>query len=913
MKYFLSIVGRFDGAEDVFKRCTSGSCYLYHNETKQKGPVDRISPGDVLILVHEKMIHGYGIVSADRSKEEKIAEDWCRIPIGDQWKIVPTPFPVPYGIFWDTIRGTKHSIVKEMSFDWGIEILLRLKKLRKEKEIASAFAVHLSELAIGFNSPDSYYSIPPVQRGLVWNPTRCEVLWDSIMRGIPIGAICLRPSAEGDFWEIFDGQQRTNAAAMGYAAWPVNRNEPILWIDLAPEETQDRKFVFRVTTPAHPWGYHLSNDEKKDNRIETWKQREAVGKISGWENEGKRGARPFTTELWPHEAGLPVPFSLLRKFVENSDSHDFRDFVSHCREKHSGKNWTRLLPEGDFSAPVEWDTIVAAIKKLSEYTVVAINGSAVDDADLGLYFKRMNKQGMEPDDEEIRYSMLKAKIPGLKRLDAIAKPRTKPSRLADLAVRFWLSRKTNWKWIPTIGLEDIATVANDKDCFADFVDNEFSSLLDNLDAELTNRHDSTSLLRWHLCELYDKGNSLVLYFLRTLAQRNSSELFVSLATTVLWFGVNIHNCAKSLWNASCVQEGLFHAIREGWLVRWFAKNEIREWARNLKNSLEEDEWGNGDKVFDDPFVGQALNCIWDGFHGGAGCSFLLFSCRAFMNEYFHDYNGRAAEWLDQNRPWDYDHILPQDWVGQNRVSGYTHLVRKFLWSIGNSAPLPFSLNRGKQAKAPDDYPGDGDESSAKGLLVDRSRVNQYGQDRQRYSRLDKDKPAASHFVSTTLDRMTSMIEDWHDSCRIDRLMDVKIFSDDRRTLFERLMKKLDSFVNISGAVVSVWFAHGERQYLLCNPVDWARPWLSCGVCGTITRPDGKRIRCILGIASNGELVELGLRRHPEESSIPGDEWWYSSDETGSSYTCINEIKSVSEDDILDQLKDLKQRFSFNPQ
>ena len=905
MKYFLSIINE---NEEDFNKCINCSCYLCSKQITHKGAIRQIDAGDVLILMFRQKICGYGIAS----KAVEDNEHWLKIPIKDGWRTVTTPFPRPYGVYLETRNGAKPSRVKELNRDWGIEVLLRLKKLRKEKEFASAFAVHLSELAIGFNSQDSYYSIPPVQRGLVWNPTRCEVLWDSILRGIPIGAICLRPDTEGDSWEIFDGQQRTNAAAMGYASWPPpNNKEPILWIDLDPEEKQDRKFVFRVTTPAHPWGYDLSNDEKKDNRLETWKQREAVEKIFAWEKKGERGARPYPRELWPHEARLPVPFSILRKFVENSDSHDFRVFVSYCREKHSEHNWTRFFLADDFPTPAAWDTIVAAIKNLADYTVVAINGSAVDDADLGLYFKRMNKQGMEPDDEEIRYSMLKAKIPGLKQLDAIAKPRTRASRLADLAVRFWLSRKNNWKWIPTIGLGDIATVANDKDCFADFVDNEFSALLDNLDAELTNRHDSTSLLRWHLCELYDKGDSLVLYFLRNLAQQNSSELFVSLATTVLWFGVNIHNCTKSLWNASCVQEGLSNAIREGWLVRWFAKDEIREWARNLKNSLEKDEWGNEDKVFEDPYVGQALKSIWNGFDGGVGCSFLLFACRAFMNKYFTDYSAHAVEWLDQNRPWDYDHILPKDWLGSNRVSGYTYLVRKFLWSIGNSAPLPFSLNRGKQAKAPDDYPDDGDESSAKGLLVDRTRVNQYGQDRQRYSRLDKDKPAASHFVSTTLDRIAAMIEDWYDACQIDGLMDIEMIPDNRRALFETLSKKLNSAINLPGATVSVWFVNGAKQYRLCKPVDWARPWLSCGICGTITQQDGEPIPCLLGVASEGNSVELGLRRHPDKSDILGGEWWYSSDKTGSSYKSYK-IQEISDDDILRQLIELKEKFSFKP-
>ena len=35
--------------------------------------------------------------------------------------------------------------------------------------------------------------IPVFQRGLVWSPAQVELLWDSVMRGIPIGCITLMP------------------------------------------------------------------------------------------------------------------------------------------------------------------------------------------------------------------------------------------------------------------------------------------------------------------------------------------------------------------------------------------------------------------------------------------------------------------------------------------------------------------------------------------------------------------------------------------------------------------------------------------------------------------------------------------------------------------------------------------------
>ena len=35
--------------------------------------------------------------------------------------------------------------------------------------------------------------IPALQRGLVWAPHQVELLWDSILRGFPIGAFVLTP------------------------------------------------------------------------------------------------------------------------------------------------------------------------------------------------------------------------------------------------------------------------------------------------------------------------------------------------------------------------------------------------------------------------------------------------------------------------------------------------------------------------------------------------------------------------------------------------------------------------------------------------------------------------------------------------------------------------------------------------
>lgn len=883
MKFYLCIVGNFPEAKTIYKECIERQLYQYHETTKQKGPASCIVPGDVLILVFDKQLKAYGVVESQPVLSHGgHDEHWYAIHVKDGWKRVEQAVPLPYGVYWNTVRGTKQSIVKEMDVSWAIEIIQKLKRLRHENNEEMAFPIHLSELAISRNAGSPFYDIPKIQRGLVWNATRCEVLWDSILRDIPIGALSLRPTDDGR-WEIFDGQQRVNTIAMGYAAWPKapdnteKENKPILWIDLNPSQDKGRKFVFRVTTPAHPWGYELSDDEKKDNRLATYKQREAVEKLEEcWTLSKTKGARPFTWELWPVDAILPVPFAVLREFVEDHETEptiEFKSFVAYCLGKYFGSkdypccNWLRIIQNSEATEPTRWKESVDAIKHLSKYAVVALNCKTMPD-DLGLYFKRMNKQGVEPDDEEIQYSLLKSKIPDLKFLDKLAEKRTRPAWLAHIAVRLWLSQQDDWKWHGSISKKDIACIEQGQNDFQRFVREELPVLLERFDETLTSTENG--ILSWHLNELYQygRGDGLALYFLREIYNGHPCESARALATTVLWFSYNVGKCAEMIWAAPNVSIGLFRSMQAGYLARIFEPDEIKSWVQTVRAKLLTDDWGNGNCLAQDPYVGNALGCIWNGFDGRKGCSFLLYACRKFIREYFARYNAFASEWREQNRPWDYDHILPKDWGPGNRINNRTYLVRSVLWSIGNSAPLPFSMNRSKNADAPDQYP-DGTAESANNLHIGRG-VEQFGliKKQKQYDRIDRNEDASRHFIETTLDRIQCMVDDWYYSCQIGELLSFDGCNEPRKQLFESLQASMALETSQS----SVWFVHGERQFPIHKTLDWAQPWLACGIQGTI-KYEKEKIHCLLGVASDGKTLQIGIRRHPDVNEIPNGGWW----------------------------------------
>jgi len=74
------------------------------------------------------------------------------------------------------------------------------------------------------DSESSKVMLPAFQRGYVWKPKQVETLWDSLLRGFPIGAF-LVSEIEADKNDLLDGQQRATAIAMGfYNPWGNSQN-----------------------------------------------------------------------------------------------------------------------------------------------------------------------------------------------------------------------------------------------------------------------------------------------------------------------------------------------------------------------------------------------------------------------------------------------------------------------------------------------------------------------------------------------------------------------------------------------------------------------------------------------------------------------------------------------------------------
>lgn len=95
---------------------------------------------------------------------------------------------------------------------------------------------------------------------------------------------------------------------------------------------------------------------------------------------------------------------------------------------------------------------------------------------------------------------------------------------------------------------------------------------------------------------------------------------------------------------------------------------------------------------------QFLECLW------GNKSMLLYVQRAWLNQWFDDFDPSLAEHLeDKNRPWDYDHIYPQSFLqGRNggTLQGLPQLIKNWNNSIGNLRAWPLEANRADGDEAP---------------------------------------------------------------------------------------------------------------------------------------------------------------------------------------------------------------------
>jgi len=636
----------------------------------------------------------------------------------------------------------------------------------------------LIEIANWQLEPDEYsVAIPRLQRGLVWSAVKMEVLWDSIMRGIPIGSFIVS-KREGESGQdrnpniqaaeyLIDGQQRSAAITMGFRDFPLYEKDdqelPVLWIDLLPPQSKEtdksrRRFWFKVTTRAHPWGYKYVSQETegKNTVFSAGTRQESVAAVSGiQESKQDIGKRPLPSELWPWEAARPVPFTYLRKAYEDfQEIHtdgpvnpvDFWGRVVELVEKSSSNwhenKWKNIRDQviADLrDNPACLDSMLEGFKSIHNYSVVALRApdSLIQETEGGLavLFERINVQGEIPKPEELAYSVLKTYWPEIADIDKAARGRMFEYRMAVLALQVYACRKDPKKWNQTITVPYIRSLMSEK--YADIAvlrefivssddgNSKFAKACDQVDQWLgfdpkdekrgyQKAASEWGILTFHRTAIAQKRADiyklLLLLALKEMPIDLSDRQITSLTMLISWFSNNIGSVSRRIYEAICEGDGKDLIIIKKAIADSVDKGELLipcppKQLEDLLSiqTIDKDSSDAFNHRISSSFWWESLSCIWSPF-GNMGHEFLLYTQRKYMKNVFSDYDPSQRDlWESYNRPWDIDHILPRDWLHrrQRHTPGpFMGLGERLRDSLGNTVAIPFSVNRSKSNDPP---------------------------------------------------------------------------------------------------------------------------------------------------------------------------------------------------------------------
>lgn len=592
-------------------------------------------------------------------------------------------------------------------------------------------------------------SLPTVQRGFVWRPNQIENLWDSLLRGYPVGAFVLSPSGE-DTYHILDGQQRATAICLGIAkeTFRDSQNYYKVFIDLElPNATDSRKFVFRVITRSHPWGYRWQENNKTltaDN----------IRKAMDWYDVSD----PLTAPLdmfFPYEAGFPVPFHFFIKEALKKEKSDVRELFTTLKQwKHWGRameKWLNSQPETFERTNIEaiegnllgkihfiFESVCEMLDCRSGQKIPALYmnldkmlGAELESDDaadnIENLFVRLNSGGTQLTGEELNYSILKAHLSRAVQdeIEGACKQLFKPARFITIAYRLYQQETKDIKQADALTMrikpkQFQRTISTKIEPFEAFLLNtirdkvyEGKTLLEYTEKTLSyeSRFQPYALPFLIYSRISDAAPELIfllLYRIKIKGDRftNNGAIkekehrrMLGMLTMFLWFGrgENLKDHSKLLSNvwpaAGALETSRFwssetveRASLNSILLPFPAYTSTGK-ERGLERFLDYNltEKSNLLNRFETE-VGEEYQFFLQKIIYNR--ELLLYAQRFFIESYF---THRQFRLEDTSIPFDWDHISPNKLVHNKR--NIPRIVKDWYQTIGNFRAWPYALNR----------------------------------------------------------------------------------------------------------------------------------------------------------------------------------------------------------------------------
>mgnify|MGYP002776299748 CR=1 FL=1 len=584
--------------------------------------------------------------------------------------------------------------------------------------------------------------LPSIQRGFVWKPKQIEDLWDSILRGYPIGSFLFSKTSTN--LHLMDGQQRATSIFLGHfnpyhannatTAWSIKGELPMVWLDIKPENKPDNsKFLVRLTTRSHPWGYQHRENNKALSVSDRLKALEVFQK----HKDNRGGYTTFkNTTTFPFDAWFPLPLAF---FIEANSTHEviekaqqhLPDYFKTLRGSFEDKEAFIRILKTELKQELEsiWNTV-------QKSKSISIKSNIIEDHVLNeenesenpTLFVRINSSGTTLTGDDLIYSIYKAIFPDIKdlmenmNLDFIA-----PTQVLSLASRIVASDLDENRFIKKINVRDFQRRIKNED-FKEGLKNLFQSeqlkelfqqaieILSCKDNDLFEGEVPPVIIK----QFIKSNQDLFLFFVYWL-HINQVELsnqiklkMVGKLFTFAWFGFdnlpklwNEKITNSSFWNEPLNElfwwndsDGIEFLMKPNLLREYYLQSDVEN--RFIKE--DKDRWGlleNGvgeriiqyykdvkSQEYDFP---KANEYFWN-FIGKIQYNrqLILLAQREYINTSFGNYN-QMDDLDDTNVPWDWDHIYPSEWVYRKQYCNQG--IKDWNNSNGNFRALSLEQNR----------------------------------------------------------------------------------------------------------------------------------------------------------------------------------------------------------------------------
>ena len=703
-------------------------------------------------------------------------------------------------------------------------------------------------------------SIPAIQRGLVWNAKQVEYLWDSILRGFPVGGFVVLENEKT--LDLLDGQQRCNAIKLAFIE-PAEAVSEVLWWDIAPDRGKSsRKFFVKVVSKEQPWGY--KNDEDC-SRFSAPERREAL-KVYFKDEFFNVYRNDFEiAKVFPFSSQFPIPMSFLLK-TNNIDEliKKIETLPNSWKERHWTSKKQNILREKYISIKSQIDKLLdkysIPLSVLPQTVFEEDDTEPQENSSIEVLFNRLGSMGTRITNEDLAYSAIKSYWPKeiKEKNEKLAERLLPPQVLISLSFRLILTEEKANQLTRGLSINQIRKIARNKDERERIIECFKSGKIDRIITILKECFSVMNIPPHLITKMGRDIPDAILLGMWVIHKFEIKEPFgqkylAGLLLLLLWFGNRgkttsivdfLFSKIQSFQNEQFDFEAVSHAVYSMMGFEWIS---VIYSPEELLSSLTV-----GDKVINDlennPIGISISNLWWDR-------SMLLYAQREFLHVYFPLYNPMDVKrWKEDNCPWDYDHILPQSWV--YRQKGVAQTFKDWEYTIGNLAAIPFEENRSKNDKPDYKFYEENQES----LFFDE-RFESFTPESV------KDKEKACIFAKTVFDRFVRIYSECYNAISI---LLSGIESDEakkNKDMYERLKEGVQE----NKHNLKARFVLAGHEYDIVNPVDWNRQWISfeydlnnyCVASISFSKMNNSQVGCELE-------YEIGLRKHPLLLSVSND-------------------------------------------